>query len=119
MLLKKKKDFKLTGIVILALLFLGTVNLANLYFYFIFVAASAVILLNLRALRVDWVVVVLLLFALCYIIFYPGVASNIKTILKYILYPMCYVMGLNFVTKEDNTMDNERTYPMHKLLFPL
>ncbi len=109
MRLKKKTDFKSNQIVILLLLFLGTINVGNLYFYFIFAAASITILLNARSIRIDRIFVVLLLFALCYIIFYPSATNSFKTILKYALYPMCYLLGLNFLAKERETGADDRT----------
>lgn len=104
----RKTNFKFAQIVILILLFFGTMNVRNLYFYFLFGAAVIGILMNGRFLRVNGMVAVLLLLSLCYLLFYPNASSSMTTALKQFLFPMCYLMGLNFIRKEDSGLRSDR-----------
>ena len=102
MKLENKAKFKFGQLLILSFLFLGTLNLWNLYVYFLFGAAVIAILMNFRDLHVDWSVFVLIAFSFCYLIFFPDASSSITTALKCLIYPICYILGLNFIRKEND-----------------
>lgn len=104
----RKTNFKFAQIVILILLFLGNMNVRNLYVYFLFGASVIGILMNGRFLRVDGMVAVLLLLSLSYVVFDPIASDSLTTVIKQFLFPMCYLMGLNFVRGEGAAELGER-----------
>lgn len=109
MKLKKQTDFKFVQIVILGMLLGGTINVGNLYFYFLFGASLLALLVNFRSLKVDWMVPILVLLSFLYIVFDPYAQAGMTAILKQFLFPMCYVLGLNFIHKENNFGEHEKT----------
>ena len=104
---KRGKDrlFEVWQIAILILLFLGHMNVKNLYFYFIFGTAIIFILVNYRCVKIDKIFIILLLFSFCYILFYPNARNSITTVLKHILYPLCYLFGMNFIREKDKLVE--------------
>ncbi len=108
MKLKKQTSYKFVQIIILVLLFLGTMNLGNLYFYFLFGASLISIFINFRSLKVNWMVPILFVFSFLYILFDPHANSNVITMIKQLLFPMCYLLGLNFLYKKEDSSNNEK-----------
>lgn len=100
MRLNKYTGFKGVQFVILGMLFVGTMNLGNLYFYFMFGASLFALFVNFRSLKADRMVVMLLALSFLYIIFDPYARTSMTSILKQFLFPMCYLMGLNFIRNE-------------------
>lgn len=89
------------------LLFLISLNFANLYFYIIFLAFFICVLTNVKSFKFDISSVLLVLFSVCYILFYPPTRESYTSILKQFAYPMCYLIGLNlFFIDEDKKNNN-------------
>lgn len=87
-------------IVQLALFFLVSLNIANLYFYLIFLAFFICVLANCKNFKIDSVFVILLLFSFSYILFYPPARGTYTTLLKQFSYPICYAIGLNLFPRK-------------------
>lgn len=94
-----KSKFSFSQILILALLLLASMNVLNLYFYFLFAAFLVSVIANFRSFIVDKLFFVLLVFSLSYLIFYPESLSSVTLIIKRFIFPMCYLMGLNFLNQ--------------------
>ncbi len=90
-----RKKYNISQIIQFFLIFLMSLNFANLYFYIIFLAFFVCLFSNFRSLRVDIVSILLALISICYILFYPPTRESATTIIKQFAYPMCYVIGLN------------------------
>lgn len=92
----------------LGLLFLISLNFANLYFYLIFLAFFICVLTNIKSFKFDITSVLLVLFSIFYILFYPPTRDSYTSILKQFAYPMCYLIGLNlFFVDKDKKNHNE------------
>ena len=58
---------------------------------------AVMIVSNSKSLRMDIWTIVLVLFSCCYVIFDSNTLNSVNKIVKIFLYPMCYLVGLNFV----------------------
>lgn len=94
-----RSKFSFSQILILTLLLLASMNVLNLYFYFLFAAFLVSVVANFRSFIVDKLFFVLLIFSLSYLIFYPESLSSVTLIIKRFIFPMCYLMGLNFLNQ--------------------
>ena len=99
-------------ILILILFFLGTMNCFNMYFYFLFAAFGIGILVTYRNVKVDFNVISLTVLSVLYIFLFFGY-SSVTLVLKQFIYPLCYVLGLNFIRFERDefrikTYDNSK-----------
>lgn len=102
MILRRNNSITFHQTLVLVMLFLGSMNLMNKYFYFIFIAFLAFFLLNGQILKVDAVFGSLLVLSLSYLLFYPPARDGITTAMKQFSYPMCYFIGLNFFNLDRN-----------------
>lgn len=91
-----KSKFNIFQLLILVLLFLGSMNFFNLYFYFLFAAFGIVVVANFRGFIADSLFFVLLILSFSYVLFYPNTLESVTSIIKRFIFPMCYLMGLNF-----------------------
>jgi len=111
MKIRIKPIYSFSESVILLLLFFGNMNVGNLYFYFIFLACFVCIFVHSRNVKIDILFVVLTLFSLCYLVAFPGARNSLTTIIKQFIYPMSYLIGLNFtkqVTEQSELRINEQ-----------
>lgn len=90
-----KKKYNFSQVVQLILLFLMSLNFANLYFYVIFLAFFICLFTNVRCFKIDVISIMLAIISICYILFYPSTRGSLTTILKQFAYPMCYLIGTN------------------------
>ncbi len=113
-----KSKFSISQILILTLLLLASMNVLNLYFYFLFAAFLVSVIANFRHFIVDKLFFVLLAFSLSYLIFYPESLSSVTLIIKRFIFPMCYLMGINFLNYEKNdSMDTKKRESILKAAF--
>ncbi|MBQ2973972.1 MAG: hypothetical protein IJE19_06430 [Clostridia bacterium] len=90
---------------ILFLLFLSSMNLFAKSFYFVF-AAFIVLLLLGKKIRVNFDVLLLLMFSLTYAVF-AGLYNNVLSFLRVFAMPLCYLLGINYFENRDwNSTDN-------------
>ena len=85
----------------LLLLFLASMNAFSKYFYFIFIAFFVLLFKENMKLKADVTFFLLLSFSVLLVIFSPDTFGNIMLSLKQFAYPLCYLIGLNFLTKND------------------
>lgn len=97
-----KRKYKISQVIQLVLLFLMSLNFANLYFYVIFLAFFVCLVSNVRCFRVDIMSILLALISMCYILFYPPTRDTYTTMFKQFAYPMCYLIGLNMFSSHYN-----------------
>lgn len=102
MKLPVNRKYNLGQIIQLGLFFLISLNFANLYFYLIFLAFFVCTLKNVKSFKFDITSVLLVLFSVCYILFYPPTRDSYTSILKQFAYPMCYLVGLNLFFVDNN-----------------
>lgn len=93
----------------LFLFFLVSLNFKNLYFYLIFLTFSVCLITNFRSFKVDLFAVLLALFSVCYILFYPPTRGSYTSILKQFSYPMCYLVGLNLIRADESGVGDNAT----------
>lgn len=91
------RKYSLTQIIQVILLFLMSMNFANMSYYIVLLTFLICIFANFRFFRVDITALLLVLISLCYLLFYPPMRSTYTTIIKQFSYPMCYLIGLNLV----------------------
>ena len=109
-----KSEFSLSQIIILTLLLLASMNVLNLYFYFLFAAFWVSVIASFRNFVVDKLFFVLLVLSFSYLIFDPDSLSSITLIIKRFIFPMCYLMGLNFLNQGKN--DSKTAVSREKIL---
>lgn len=113
-----KKKFTLCQCSVLVLLFLASMNVFEKYFYFIIIAFVLLLFLGGRSYKIDYTSVLLILFSLVYILFYPKTRTNIMMIIRQFAYPICYLIGLNFLNKNDIKLKNEK-YTQDKIIIAI
>lgn len=103
------RKYSFWQIVQLGLFFLISLNFVNLYFYLIFAAFFICVITNVKRFKFDIASVLLVLFSVCYILFYPPTRESYTSILKQFAYPMCYMVGLNlfFVDEDKNNNSSD------------
>ena len=101
--LSQKTKYSFFQIILLGLFLLISMNFANLYFYLVFVAFFICFVANLNTMKMDIVFIFLMLFSICYAIFYGSLGDTYKTIMKQFVYPMCYFVGLNLFSNKKKT----------------
>ena len=90
---------------ILFLLFLSSMNLFAKSFYFVFAACIVLLLLG-KKIRVNFDVLLLLMFSLTYAVF-AGLYNNVLSFLRVFAMPLCYLLGINYFENRDwNSTDN-------------
>ncbi len=92
---------------IVLLLFFAGMNLAQKCFYYIYAAIIVICFFRRRNLKLDVGVIILLLFSISYLIFYPEARANTLQIMKHLAYPACYVIGLNFMSDKNLKYNTE------------
>ncbi len=110
MKLSVNSKFTISQLLILGCFFLSNMNVANLYAYFFFAAFAVVIIANIRRLVIDHWFIVLMLFSTSYLIFCPNVTTSMTTVLKQFNYPMCYLLGLNFISPTSGFTEEQKEY---------
>ena len=110
MKLADNSKFTIPQLLVLSCFFLSNMNVGNLYAYFFFAAFAVAIVANIRRLVIDHWFIVLMLFSTCYLIFCPNVTTSMTTILKQFNYPMCYLLGLNFIAETKGFSDEQKEY---------
>ena len=104
--LKNLTFARLMTFVILACIFLGSLNLINRYYYFIFIAGLLFLVTPKRRFRLGVSFFVLLAFSMSILIFDPGSQTMTTNMIKPFAYPLCYLMGVSlFSTKEKEAPD--------------
>lgn len=88
-------NYNLLQIIQICLFFLVSLNFANLYFYLIFLTFFICALARIKNFRADNIALCLVLFSICYILFYSPTRDSVTTLIKQFAYPMCYLVGLN------------------------
>ena len=102
-----RSKYSVSQIIQLLLLFLISLNFGNLYFYLIFATFFLCVFVNFRHVKIDIIFVVLVLFSISYILFFPPSRTSVTSILKQFVYPMCYLIGFNlFGDKKLNNWKN-------------
>ncbi len=101
-----RRKYNIPQILQFVLLFLVSLNFANLYFYFIFLAFFICVIANPRRLKADNISILLALISICYILFYPPTRDSYTTILKQFSYSMCYIIGLNLFNEREMDKNN-------------
>ena len=109
MKLSVRRKYNFSQILQLTLLFLVSLNFANLYFYLIFLTFFVCIIKNIRGMKVDVISVFLALLSICYILFYSPTRGSYTTIFKQFSYPMCYLIGLNLFNATNNKNQSEQS----------
>lgn len=100
------------------LLFLATMNFANKYFYFVFLAFFAYLFLNLKF-RFTKSACILLLFSIALVCFSAAARISYLAVLKQFTYPICFILGMGIcdTTKNPNIGDEESK--LNKLILAL
>lgn len=93
---KGRCEFSNIQIVILIIIFFASMNFLGKYFYCIFLAFGLMILTSMR-IRVDHIIPGLIMLSGFYIILHPDYQMSILLSLKKLSYPMCYLLGYNFI----------------------
>ena len=101
-----KSKYSILQIIQLFLIFLMSLNFANLYFYIIFFAFFVCVAANFRRFKFDIVAICLILIAIFYILFFPPTRDSYTTILKQFSYAMCYLIGLNMFQENQNISED-------------
>ena len=115
MKIQLNSKFNLSQIFVLILLFLGSMNVFNLYYYFVSAAFLVCLIANFRNIKFDRIFIVLLLFSVSYLIFYPKSWDSITTVLKQFSFPMCYIVGLNFIRPKTSEEVSQNSYKEHQI----
>lgn len=105
MIQKPKKKLNKSQVFLLVLLFAGMMNLFNLFFYFVVVLFVFSVFFNYRHIKIDRMTVLLLAFSLCYLLFLPNSRNSVMAVLKQFAYPMCYLVGLNFIKRDTQSLN--------------
>lgn len=90
---------------ILSLFFLGGVNFFNMHYYYILVAFFMCVFLNARSIKIDISFLLLVLFSLSYLCFEIKEMDTISMMIKPLMYPMCYLIGRNFLKVDKSYED--------------
>lgn len=106
MKLSVRRKYNFPQIIQLTLIFLVSLNFANLYYYLIFLSFSVCMLTKFTKLKVDIIAFFLALISICYILFYSPTRDSYTTILKQFAYPMCYLVGLNLFSGDNDRNQN-------------
>lgn len=112
---KSLADIKLSFIILLLILscvFLGSLNMINRYYYFIYIALLLLVVTPNRKMLFNFEFLVLMLFSLSLLIFDPSNQTMFTNMIKPFTYPLCYFMGLNMFVrnkeKDNNLLEEEK-----------
>lgn len=108
MLEQKKRIFSFNQIIICILMFFAGMNVFEKHSYCIFLA-FAVLLLSQKDIKLDKYCAVLTLFSVSYVLFFDLQSLDLMGSLRRLGMPMCYIIGYNFILRNDATLkSNER-----------
>ena len=94
---------------ILFILFLSTMNFMGKYFYCIFIAFFIFIFSRKFSLKISYDFLFLVILSFSFFLFSPSSQSSLITLFKPLAYPLCYIIGFNFLrVKEESYIDFER-----------
>lgn len=99
---------------ILFCLFLGSLNLINRFYYFVYIAAFLFLVMPNGKMRFDSGFFALILFSMTLLLFDPSYQTMVTSMIKPFTYPLCYLIGTSLFSagvKEDNDLlrDEKRT----------
>lgn len=85
--------------IILCLLFVAATNFANKYFYIVFLA-FAVYLLFIQRVAFNFDVICLFFLSFSIIFFAPWARDTVLSMIKPLVYPICYIMGIGVCSRK-------------------
>lgn len=92
------------------LLFLASMNFMAKYFYFVFAAFIVCMLASKLKCIINIPIIFLSVLSVCFIVQEMRNGSSFSVILKYLAYPMSYIIGYYFTnTKSNSLLDNKET----------
>ena len=107
MLEKKGRIFYLDQKLICALMFFAGMNIFAKHVYCIFFA-FAILILSQKEIKFDKSCAVLFLFSFFYGLFYDLQSLDVMGAVRRFAFPMCYVIGYNFILRDDETLRNSK-----------
>ncbi len=98
---QNESHMRLTQKIIVFLLFLANMNFFQKSFYWIFLSFAFLLLSSNGKVKIDVGAVLLTIFSVAYILFSSSIRGDAVLMMKNFAYPLCYLIGLNFITQED------------------
>lgn len=86
---------QMLNVLIMCFMFLASANFINLYYYWVFIAFFITLLAPNRRIIVNISLLFLVVFSISIIIFNPTSHKKLTYLLKPLVYPMCYLMGIS------------------------
>ncbi len=105
MRIKKVDYLSFAQKLIIALLFLASMNFLQKCFYFIYAAFLVTVIFRYKRFKLDIGTAILAMFSVSYILFCADAHSDPWALLRQFSFPMCYLIGLNFMPEETSAQD--------------